>query len=47
MVTDDRMDLLSRYGNVEVVWVGPDETPFFRHFLLMVHMVWPLEMIIL
>ena len=47
IVTDDRMDLLSEYGNVGVVWVGPEENPVFRWFLLTVHMVWPLEMIII
>ena len=43
-MADDRVDLLSRYGNVGVVWVGPDRTSVFRQFLLTVHMVWPLGM---
>ena len=41
-MADDRVDLLSRYGNVGVVWVGPDCTSVFGQFLLTVHMVWPL-----
>ena len=41
-MADDQMDLLSGYGNVGVVWVGPDHTSVFRQFLLMVHMVWSL-----
>ena len=44
VVADDQVDLLSRYGNVGVVWVGPDHTSVFRRFLLTVHMVWPLGM---
>ena len=43
-MADDRVDLLSGYGNVGVVWVGPDCTSVFRQFLLTVHMVWPLGM---
>ena len=43
-MADDQVDLLSRYGNVGVVWVGPDCISVFRQFLLMVHMVWPLGM---
>ena len=43
-MADDRVDLLSGYGNVGVVWVGLDRTSVFRQFLLMVHMVWPLGM---
>ena len=41
-MADDQVDLLSRYGNVGVVWVGPDFTSVLRQFLLTVHMVWPL-----
>ena len=47
IVSVDWMDLLSGYGNVGVVLVGPDATSIFEQFLLIVHMVWPLEMIIL
>ena len=38
-MADDQVDLLSGYGNVGVVWVGPDCTSVFRQFLLTVHMV--------
>ena len=41
-MADDQVDLLSGYGNVGVVWVGPDCTSVFGQFLLTVHMVWPL-----
>ena len=29
-MADDRVDLLSGYGNVGVVWVGPDCTSVFQ-----------------
>ena len=29
-MADDRVDLLSRYGNVGVVWIGPDHTFRFQ-----------------